>query len=96
MAWQSADVRGRGSPRATSALVGLLTLAVMPGAISGQRNIDCAKAYNNYLESLRHKNVPPERRTILRRWALRAYDACVTGDVPDVEGLFESLDRQKY
>lgn len=38
------------------------------------------------------------RGTIARSfsgWALRAYGASEAGDMPDVEGLFERLDKQK-
>ena len=79
-----------------STLVGLFALAVIsPGALPGQSTIGCVQAYENYVESLKRRDISPEQRRALHRWALRAFDACETGDVPDVEGLFERLDRQK-
>jgi hypothetical protein len=38
----------------------------------------------------------PERKAALNRWALRAYDACATGDLPNAKGVFDRLDRSKY
>jgi hypothetical protein len=78
------------------ALVGLIAVAVMPGLLPGQGTVSCAEAYKNYVEDLQHRKISPEERTALHRWALRAYDACETGDVPDVPGLFERLDREKF
>ena len=80
-----------------SALVGLFALAVMlPAALPGQSTVGCIEAYKNYLEGLKHRKVSPEQRMTLHRWALRAYNACETRDVPDVEGLFERLERQRF
>ena len=58
--------------------------------------VSCAEAYKNYVEDLQRRKISPQKRRALHRWALRAYDACDTGDVPDVEGLFERLDRQGF
>jgi hypothetical protein len=79
-----------------SALVGLFALAVMPGILPGRSTVGCAEAYKNYLEALKHRKISPEQRNALHRWALRAYDACETGDIPDVEGLFQRLDRERF
>jgi hypothetical protein len=80
-----------------SALAGLLALAVIaPGAPPGQGAVGCAEAYKNYVEDLQRRKISPEERRALHQWALRAYDACDTGDVPDVQGLFERLDRQRF
>lgn len=68
----------------------------MSGALPGQSKADCAEAYNNYLESLEGKRLSPERRAALRRWALRAYDACDTGDLEHPNALFKRLERQGY
>jgi hypothetical protein len=79
------------------ALAGLVALAVIaPGALPGQGTVGCAEAYRNYLGVLQRRKISPDERKALHRWALRAYDACETGDVPDVQGLFEKLDRQKF
>ena len=79
-----------------STLVGLFALTVIsPGALPGQSTVGCVEAYKNFVEDLTHRDISPEQRRALHRWALRAFDACETGDVPDVEGLFERLDRQK-
>jgi hypothetical protein len=79
-----------------SALIAVLALALLPAPLSGPKSIGCAEAYQNYLERLKDRRISPGRRTALQRWALRAYDACETGDVQDVEGLFQRLDRDKY
>ena len=80
-----------------SALAGLLALAVIArGALPGQGSVGCAEAYKNYVENLQRRKISPEERRALHQWALRAYDACDTGDVPDVQGLFERLDRQRF
>lgn len=80
-----------------STLVGLFALAVIsPGALPGQSTVGCVGAYKNFIEGLKHRDISPEQRRALHRWALRAFDACETGDVPDVEGLFERLDREKF
>ena len=77
-------------------LIGLIALGVMPGTSSGQSKIDCAGAYKAYLEQLKRKEISRERRAALHRWGMRVYDACETGDLGDVKGLFERLDRQSY
>jgi hypothetical protein len=49
------------------------------------------------LEALERKKISTKRLAVLRRWALRAYDACETGDLEEgVGGLFERLEKQKY
>jgi hypothetical protein len=83
--------------RGKSALAGLCALAVvLPGALPGQSTVGCIETYNNYLEDLKRRKISPEQRMALHRWARRAYNACETGDVPDVEGLFERLERQQF
>jgi hypothetical protein len=80
-----------------AALAGLFALAaIAPGALPGQGAVGCAEAYKNYVEDLQRRKISPEERRALHQWALRAYDACDTGDVPDVQGLFERLDRQRF
>ena len=80
------------------ALVGLIAATrIIPGGMTGQTNLDCAQAYRIYVEELARKKISPERRAALHRWALRAYDACETGDVKGgVKELFESLERRGY
>ena len=79
-----------------SSLAGLLALAVIaPGVLPGQGSVGCAEAYKNYVENLQRRKISPEERKALHRWARRSYDACETGDVPGVQGLFEKLDRQR-
>ena len=78
------------------AVIAVVVLAAMSGAIPGQSKTDCAEVYNNYLESLKGKRLSPERRAALRRWALRAYDACDTGDLEHPNALFERLEREGY
>ena len=75
----------------------LFALAVIaPGALPGQGSVGCAEAYKNYVEDLRRRKISPEERRALHQWALRAYDACDTGDVRDVQGLFDRLDTQRF
>ena len=78
-----------------SAVIGLIALGFISSAISEQSTIDCAGTYKSYLEELKRKEISPERRAVLRRWALRVYNACETGDLEDAKGLFERLDREK-
>jgi hypothetical protein len=83
-------------PRTTiNALIALIAvafgLAISPA--SGQSDVDCAEIYKSHLEKLKRENISPERRDALRRWALRVYNACQSGDVQDAKGLFEKLDR---
>lgn len=73
--------------------IGLLALGVMSGT-SVQSNFECMESYKRHLEKLRSKEVSPERRAALHRWALRVYDACETGDLENAKGLFERLERQ--
>jgi hypothetical protein len=76
-------------------LVRLFTVAVMAGLSPEESNAGCLETYKNYMEALRERNISPEERNGLHRWAQRAYNACETGHVPDIGGLFERLDRQR-
>jgi hypothetical protein len=78
-----------------SALVGLFALSVTTGILPDQSNASCLETFKNYVEALKDRSISLEQRNGLHRWALRAYNACETGDVRDVEGLFERLDRQR-
>ena len=80
------------------ALVSLIVFGGTPGATPGQHpSDDCVAAYRTYLEELKHKRMSSQQRAALRRWALRVYDACETGDLEvEVEELFERLERRKY
>jgi hypothetical protein len=66
------------------------------GTLPRQSSSDCAEAYNSYLERLESKQISPERRAALRRWARRVYNACDTGDLENPTTLFERLERQGY
>ena len=79
-----------------SAVIGLIALGFISSASSARSTIDCAGTYKSYLEELKRKAISPGRRAVLRRWALRVYNACETGDLEDAKGLFERLDSQKY
>jgi hypothetical protein len=80
-----------------SAAAGLLALGVISGAFPVQSDYaDCMETYRSYLEELSRKQMSPERRAALHRWAKRVYDACETGDLDDPKGLFERLDRNRY
>ena len=77
------------------ALVGLIAFGGTPGATSKEES--CAAAYKAYLEELKRKRISSARRAALQRWALRAYDACETGDLEEgINDLFESLERRSY
>jgi hypothetical protein len=79
-----------------SAVIGLIVLGFASSAISEQSTIDCAGTYKGYLEELKRRQISPGRRAVLRRWALRIYNACQTGDLEDAKALFERVDREKY
>ena len=79
-----------------SALASLIALGVMSGAISGEDSVNCAETYTSYLNELEHRNITPQRRAALHRWAQRIYDACDTGDLENAKELFERLSRGNY
>jgi hypothetical protein len=68
----------------------------MSGAVSGESYINCAEIYRSYLDELKRKEMAPERRAALYRWAQRVYNACETGHLEDPKGLFEKLDRDRH
>jgi hypothetical protein len=78
------------------AVVGLLALGVISGALPSGNHTNCVDTYKSYLEQLKRREMSPERRAALHRWAQRAFDACQTGDLEDPKGLFERLDRENY
>jgi hypothetical protein len=77
------------------AQVGVIALAAVAGVNADQRKVDCAEAYLSFMHELMHMEMPTERRIALHRWALRAYNACDTGDLQDPKGLFERLRRER-
>ena len=79
-----------------SVVIGLIAFGFASSAISEQSTINCAGTYTSYLEELKRKTLSPGRRAVLRRWAIRVYNACETGDLEDAKGLFERLDREKH
>ncbi len=79
-----------------SALVGLVALGLMAGAVSAQGKMDCGKAYKGFWEKLereKYSKISPEQLAGISRLALRAYDACQAGDDADAKSLFERLER---
>jgi hypothetical protein len=68
---------------------------VIAGISPGASGAGCFETYKSHVEALKQKTITPEQRDDLHRWALRAYHACETGDLPDVDGLFEKLDRKR-
>ena len=93
----------RASPRGVllaallkGSIIAVAALRVLPGALPGESNTDCAEAYNSYLKSLEGRQISPQRRAALRRWALRVYDACDTGDIGNPKTLFERLEREGH
>ncbi len=77
------------------AQIGVIALATAAGVNDDQRKIDCAEAYLTFMHELMRMEMPTERRIALHRFALRAYNACDTGDLQDPKGLFERLRREK-
>ena len=82
-----------------SALIGVVALGLMAGAVSAQDKLDCGKAYKGFwdkLEREKYAKISPEQLAGVSRLALRAYDACQAGDEQDAKALFERLDRMKF
>jgi hypothetical protein len=77
-------------------VIALAAAGVLSGAISGESKTNCGEAYNSFLKKLDRKQLSPERRAALHRWARRMYDACDTGDLDDAKALFERLEREGY
>jgi hypothetical protein len=77
------------------AQVGVIALLAVAGVNADQRKVDCAEAYLAFMHELMLMEMPTERRIALHRWALRAYNACDTGDLHDPKGLFERLRRER-
>jgi hypothetical protein len=77
------------------ALAALMALGGTTGLTPPGQRKDCAAAYQAYVEALKRKKISPERLVVLHRWALRAYDACKTGDLEeDISDLLKRLERQ--
>ena len=82
-----------------SALIGVVALGVMAGAVAAQGKMDCGKAYKGFwdkVEREKYAKISPEQLAGVSRMALRAYDACQAGDEQDARALFERLDRMKF
>ena len=82
-----------------SALIGVVALGVMAGAVVAQGKMDCGKAYKGFwdkLEREKYAKISPEQLAGVSRMALRAYDACQAGDDQDARALFERLDKMKF
>ena len=81
------------------AMIGLVALGVMAGAVAAQGKMDCGKAYKGFWEKLdreRYAKISPEQLAGVSRMALRAYDACQAGDEQDAKELFDRLGRLQY
>ena len=76
-------------------LVGLITLATVPGISPGQHTFDYAEAYNSYLQDLVRRGLSPEDRATLQRCAFRAYNTCETGDLEDPKSVSKAA-RQEH
>jgi hypothetical protein len=76
-----------------SALIGLLALVLTIAEARSQANFNCSEAYKRTLDEIDLRKPSPERLAAQRRQAMRAYHACLTGDVHDPKALFERLDR---
>jgi hypothetical protein len=82
-----------------SALIGVVALSVMAGAVAAQGKLDCGKAYKGFwdkLEREKYAKINPEQLAGVSRMALRAYDACQAGDEQDARALFDRLDKMKF
>jgi hypothetical protein len=53
--------------------------------------MDCGAAYKVFWQNVSTRETPPDRLVATSRSALRIYDACQTGHVPNPESLFERL-----
>lgn len=76
-----------------SVLLGVAALGLTAVAAWSQANFSCSDAYKRALDGMEQRKLPPERLAVQRRQAMRAYHACVSGDVNDPKGLFDRLDR---
>ena len=77
----------------------LVALWLVASALPAAGNFDCDKAYQSFwgqLNRQKPRDMSRERLASLQRWAQRAYDACLTGDVEDPAALFERLERERY
>jgi hypothetical protein len=82
-----------------SALIGVVALGVMAGAVAAQGKMDCGKAYKGFwdkIEREKYAKITPEQLAGVSRMALRAYDACQAGDELDAKALFDKLDKMKF
>jgi hypothetical protein len=82
-----------------SALIGVVALGVMAGAVAAQGKMDCGKAYKGFwdkVEREKYAKISPEQLAGVSRMALRAYDACQAGDEQDARALFDRLDKMKF
>jgi hypothetical protein len=78
-----------------TSVAALVTLLLF-GPAMAETTADCGSIYKAYVDRLKGSVVSSERWIALHRAALRAYDACETGDLHDAEGVFERLDRNRY
>ena len=79
-----------------SALIGVLALGLMAGAVAAQGKMDCGKAYKGFWDKLdreKYAKISAEQLAGISRLALRAYDACQAGDDADAKELFDRLER---
>ena len=82
-----------------SALIGVVALGLMAGAVAAQGKLDCGKAYKGFwdkLEREKYAKISPDQLAGVSRMALRAYDACQAGDDQDARALFERLDKMRF
>jgi hypothetical protein len=81
------------------ALMGLVALGMMAGAVAAQGKMDCGKAYKGFWEKIereKYAKISAEQLAGVSRMALRAYDACQAGDELEAKELFQRLDRMKF
>jgi hypothetical protein len=71
------------------ALIGCVSTSLSRPAWSN----DCTELYENHLHKLDQKELLPEQRATSQRWALRAFDACRTGDMHNSREIFEKLNK---
>ena len=81
--------------RVTATLLSVFGLATLAGA---EENFECGRAYQDMLRVIEAKQstLSPQAEVVLRRRALRLYDACLTGDLEHPGELFAKLDRTGY
>ena len=81
--------------RVAATFLSVLGLASLAGA---EESFECGRAYQGMMRAIEGKQaaLSAQAEVVLRRRALRLYDACLTGDLEHPGELFAKLDRTRY